>query len=248
MRIPCPHCGERDSRRVRLSRATPRRTPARRQDPASASTSFDYVYLRDNPRGPHREFWYHARGCRPGSSSAATRDARDLRVETRSAVATGRRDGEAASGEPSASARPYRLAAGGLVDRASAACASPSTAKRFRAIPATRWPRRCSPTACGWSAAPSNITGRAASSRPGPRSPTRWSSCARGARREPNTRATTIELFDGLEAHSQNRWPSLAFRPDRRAQFPRSRRSCRPASTTRPSCGRPPSGRRSTSR
>src|SRR4051812_39476867 len=32
-----------------------------------------------------------------------------------------------------------------------------------------------------------------------------------GARREPNTRATTIELFDGLEAQSQNRWPSLAF-------------------------------------
>ena len=32
-----------------------------------------------------------------------------------------------------------------------------------------------------------------------------------GARREPNTRATTIELFDGLEAASQNCWPSLAF-------------------------------------
>ena len=28
----------------------------------------------------------------------------------------------------------------------------------------------------------------------------RLSNCARGARREPNTRATTIELFDGLEA------------------------------------------------
>jgi sarcosine oxidase subunit alpha len=32
-----------------------------------------------------------------------------------------------------------------------------------------------------------------------------------GSRKEPNTRATTIELFDGLEANSQNRWPSLAF-------------------------------------
>ncbi len=32
-----------------------------------------------------------------------------------------------------------------------------------------------------------------------------------GARREPNTRATTIELFDGLEVHSQNRWPALHF-------------------------------------
>ena len=32
-----------------------------------------------------------------------------------------------------------------------------------------------------------------------------------GARAEPNTRATTIELYQGLEASSQNRWPSLAF-------------------------------------
>ncbi|HYJ58945.1 MAG TPA: sarcosine oxidase subunit alpha family protein [Methyloceanibacter sp.] len=32
-----------------------------------------------------------------------------------------------------------------------------------------------------------------------------------GARREPNTRATTIELYEGLEASSQNRWPSLKF-------------------------------------
>jgi len=33
----------------------------------------------------------------------------------------------------------------------------------------------------------------------------------RGARREPNTRATTTELFEGLEAQSQNRFPSLSF-------------------------------------
>jgi len=32
-----------------------------------------------------------------------------------------------------------------------------------------------------------------------------------GARQEPNTRATVAELFDGLEATSQNRWPSLKF-------------------------------------
>ena len=32
-----------------------------------------------------------------------------------------------------------------------------------------------------------------------------------GARQEPNTRATTAELYDGLVAKSQNRWPSLAF-------------------------------------
>ena len=32
-----------------------------------------------------------------------------------------------------------------------------------------------------------------------------------GARQEPNTRATVTELFDGLTAQSQNRWPSLRF-------------------------------------
>ncbi len=32
-----------------------------------------------------------------------------------------------------------------------------------------------------------------------------------GGRTEPNTRATMQELYDGLEAQSQNRWPSLEF-------------------------------------
>src|SRR4026208_1046720 len=32
-----------------------------------------------------------------------------------------------------------------------------------------------------------------------------------GGREEANTRATVIELYDGLVARSQNRWPSLNF-------------------------------------
>jgi heterotetrameric sarcosine oxidase delta subunit len=24
---------------------------------------YDYVYLRTNPAGPHRELWYHGSGC-----------------------------------------------------------------------------------------------------------------------------------------------------------------------------------------
>src|SRR4029077_4384023 len=31
------------------------------------------------------------------------------------------------------------------------------------------------------------------------------------ARYTPNLRATQVELYEGLTAHSQNRWPSLAF-------------------------------------
>ncbi|HET9446301.1 MAG TPA: sarcosine oxidase subunit alpha family protein [Steroidobacteraceae bacterium] len=45
----------------------------------------------------------------------------------------------------------------------------------------------------------------------GPEEPNALVELRCGARREPNTRATTIELFDGLEACSQNRWPSLRF-------------------------------------
>jgi heterotetrameric sarcosine oxidase alpha subunit len=45
----------------------------------------------------------------------------------------------------------------------------------------------------------------------GPEEPNALVELRRGARREPNSRATTIELYDGLEAVSQNRWPSLAF-------------------------------------
>src|SRR6478752_7764139 len=33
----------------------------------------------------------------------------------------------------------------------------------------------------------------------------------RGPRRESNTKAAAAELFSGLEAESQNRWPSLRF-------------------------------------
>ncbi|NMD07635.1 MAG: FAD-dependent oxidoreductase, partial [Phyllobacteriaceae bacterium] len=32
-----------------------------------------------------------------------------------------------------------------------------------------------------------------------------------GGRKEANTRATMVELYEGLSAHSQNRWPSLNF-------------------------------------
>ncbi|MCJ8143628.1 sarcosine oxidase subunit alpha family protein [Ancylobacter sp. A5.8] len=45
----------------------------------------------------------------------------------------------------------------------------------------------------------------------GPEEPNALVELREGARREPNTRATLVELFDGLAASSQNRWPSLAL-------------------------------------
>jgi heterotetrameric sarcosine oxidase alpha subunit len=45
----------------------------------------------------------------------------------------------------------------------------------------------------------------------GPEEPNALVELREGARREPNCKATTVELFDGLVARSQNRWPSLDF-------------------------------------
>lgn len=62
MRIPCPHCGLRDVREFSyLGDAT-----LVRPDPAAPDALerfVDYVYLRDNPAGPHEELWYHGSGC-----------------------------------------------------------------------------------------------------------------------------------------------------------------------------------------
>ena len=45
----------------------------------------------------------------------------------------------------------------------------------------------------------------------GPEEPNALVGLNEGARFEPNQRATTTELYDGLTAKSQNAWPSLAF-------------------------------------
>lgn len=45
----------------------------------------------------------------------------------------------------------------------------------------------------------------------GPEEPNALMNLGRGGRFEPNARATTTELFEGLEAASQNHWPSLEF-------------------------------------
>lgn len=63
MRLPCPHCGERDSSEfVYRGDATPSR-PDPQADNAQ-SRFHDYVYQRDNPAGWLEELWYHEGGCR----------------------------------------------------------------------------------------------------------------------------------------------------------------------------------------
>ena len=63
MRIPCPFCGPRGNEEFTyLGDASMRRPdPAA---PGAVKAFHDYVYLRDNPSGQHRELWYHGGGCR----------------------------------------------------------------------------------------------------------------------------------------------------------------------------------------
>jgi sarcosine oxidase subunit delta len=77
MRIPCPFCGDRDLVEfVYLGDATLTRPDP--STPDSERAFYQYVYLRDNPAGPHREFWHHVSGCR--SWLIVTRDTRSHKI------------------------------------------------------------------------------------------------------------------------------------------------------------------------
>jgi heterotetrameric sarcosine oxidase delta subunit len=59
--IPCPWCGPRDEPEFSFGGE-----PATRPVPAesvSDSAWADYLYVRDNDKGPHTELWCHSGGC-----------------------------------------------------------------------------------------------------------------------------------------------------------------------------------------
>ena len=60
IRIPCPFCGTRDHTEFSYEGDATVEYPAL---DASEDDWFEAVYLRDNPRGPHTEYWRHAYGC-----------------------------------------------------------------------------------------------------------------------------------------------------------------------------------------
>lgn len=66
MRIQCPYCGDRvHSEFTYLGDAGPTRPSSGMTAQASDPTLFvDYVYIRANPPGLHREYWQHVGGCR----------------------------------------------------------------------------------------------------------------------------------------------------------------------------------------
>ncbi|MFB9978731.1 sarcosine oxidase subunit delta [Mesorhizobium kowhaii] len=62
LRIHCPVCGLRDETEFTYGEdATIRRPDMNETD---SKIWHDYVFIRENPRGPHKEYWHHVVGCR----------------------------------------------------------------------------------------------------------------------------------------------------------------------------------------
>lgn len=60
MLIKCPYCGDRPVEEfTMLGDAS-----VKRPEGGDAEAWYDYVYLRDNPKGRFSEFWHHGAGCR----------------------------------------------------------------------------------------------------------------------------------------------------------------------------------------
>jgi heterotetrameric sarcosine oxidase alpha subunit len=120
------------------------------------------------------------------------------------------RDANPARQAPARTGQPARLAAGGLVDRASTLHFS-FDGRKLAGHPGDT-------LASALIANGVRLVGRSFKyHRPrgiftaGPEEPNALVEIGTGARRTPNGKATTVELFDGLDAASQNRWPSLRF-------------------------------------
>jgi heterotetrameric sarcosine oxidase delta subunit len=67
IRVPCPHCGERDETEFHYGGEAGVPYPA---DPAALSDAewATYLFVRSNPRGWLRERWFHGAGCRRWST------------------------------------------------------------------------------------------------------------------------------------------------------------------------------------
>ena len=62
--IPCPHCGP--SSDVEFTYGEDASVTHHQMDPNTIDTAewLKSVYLRNNPNGPHDEYWFHRDGCR----------------------------------------------------------------------------------------------------------------------------------------------------------------------------------------
>ena len=76
--VPCPYCGPRPEIKFHCGGEA----HISRPDPATATDAewTDYLYYRTNPKGRHRERWWHMHGC--GRWFNAVRDTVSERFES----------------------------------------------------------------------------------------------------------------------------------------------------------------------
>jgi sarcosine oxidase subunit delta len=63
MLIKCPHCGNRPVEEFTFNGDASMKRPTS-TDPSTMEQWFNYVYLRDNPKGRYDEYVHHSAGCR----------------------------------------------------------------------------------------------------------------------------------------------------------------------------------------
>jgi sarcosine oxidase subunit delta len=81
IRITCPICGLRNEVEFAYYGDASVTRPA--EDCTDLAVWADYVFLRENPRGWHREYWQHVRGCREWlviERNTLTHETRDARL------------------------------------------------------------------------------------------------------------------------------------------------------------------------
>ena len=62
LKVTCPLCGKRDYTEFRYGGDASKARPA--HGTGEERRWHDHVFLFDNPKGWHREFWQHVLGCR----------------------------------------------------------------------------------------------------------------------------------------------------------------------------------------
>lgn len=63
IQIDCPHCGPRDENEFICGGEAHISRPANPESISDRAWA-DYMFFRENPRGLHKERWFHSHGCR----------------------------------------------------------------------------------------------------------------------------------------------------------------------------------------
>src|SRR3546814_5329175 len=85
--IDCPFCGPRAEIEFRCGGESHIQRPGP-HDRVSDAEWADYLFNRENPKGEHRERWFHSAGCRRWFNAARDTDRKSTRLHSSHSCAT----------------------------------------------------------------------------------------------------------------------------------------------------------------